>query len=53
MLRIYGILKMTACDLHDFTREKEYIDLQRDLVLYTWSPIYKVPLFYTSPSTQK
>lgn len=53
MLRIYGILKMIAFDLHDFTRENEYIDLQRDLVLHTWSPIYKVHLFHTSLSAQK
>lgn len=53
MLRMYGTFKMIAFDLHDFTGEKEYLDLQRDLVLYTRSPVYKVPLFYTSLSTQK
>lgn len=51
MLGIYGIL--FAFDLHNFTRGKEFVDLERDLVLYSVSPISVVPLFFTSFSSQK
>lgn len=53
VLRIYGILKIIAFDLHDFTWEKECLGSQRDLALYTLSPIYKVPLDFTSLFSQK
>lgn len=46
-------LSIIAFDLHDFTRGREFTDFERDLVLSPLTPSYKMPLFFTSLSSQK